>query len=64
LVRNACIALGNAEADQNEETAHRITSLLTELSANEDQVIAESARWALRRIQERGSREGSGRGAN
>ena len=50
LVRNACIALGNAEVPSG-RVYHRITELLQRLSASPDAVIAESALWALSRIQ-------------
>lgn len=52
LVRNACIALGNAEV---RETAarERVEQLLRRLKESENSTIAESADWALRRIQRR-----------
>lgn len=51
LVRNACIALGNSGL-QPGTTAHaRVTELLSRLAASSEEVIAESARWALSRIQ-------------
>jgi len=50
LVRNACIALGNAEVPRG-RAYHRITELLQHLSASPDAAIAESALWALSRIQ-------------
>jgi epoxyqueuosine reductase len=50
LVRNACIALGNAEV-RGGRAHHKITELLKLLSASQDPVIAESALWALSRIQ-------------
>jgi epoxyqueuosine reductase len=53
LVRNACIALGNAAVQPGTEQAQHITELLGRLSRNGDNVIAESARWALSRIQQR-----------
>jgi epoxyqueuosine reductase len=51
LVRNACIALGNAKIRRGSPEHERISRLLTHLSASPDAVIAESARWALCRIQ-------------
>jgi epoxyqueuosine reductase len=53
LVRNACIALGNAAVGPGTEKARHIADLLGRLARNEDNVIAESARWALSRIQQR-----------
>jgi epoxyqueuosine reductase len=50
LVRNACIALGNSDI-RHSRAYHRVTELLQRLSASEDSVIAESALWALSRIQ-------------
>jgi len=54
LVRNACVALGNALADSSQSAARpgteaciRITSLLERLAACNDPVVAEHARWAL-----------------
>jgi epoxyqueuosine reductase len=51
LVRNACIALGNAELHSGTPAHHRISELLKRLSASDDPIIAESALWALSRIQ-------------
>jgi len=51
LVRNACVALGNATVQRCSETHVRIRTLLQRLSLSEDAVIAESALWALRRIE-------------
>jgi epoxyqueuosine reductase len=51
LVRNACIALGNAELHSGTPAHYRISQLLKRLSASPDLVIAESALWALSRIQ-------------
>jgi len=50
LVRNACIALGNADLRPGATAYERITALLQRLSASQDAVIAESALWALSRI--------------
>ena len=50
-VRNACIALGNSELHPGTIVHHRIRELLRRLSASADAVIAESALWALSRIQ-------------
>jgi epoxyqueuosine reductase len=51
LVRNACIALGNANVMPGTPAYERITMLLKRLTHSEDGVIAESALWALSRIQ-------------
>jgi epoxyqueuosine reductase len=51
LVRNACIALGNSELHRGTSVHQRISELLRRLSSSEDAVIAESALWALARIQ-------------
>jgi epoxyqueuosine reductase len=51
LVRNACIALGNSEVRRGARAYYRITELLQRLSVSQDPVIAESALWALSRIQ-------------
>ena len=51
LIRNACVALGNAGVWPGTADHDRISELLERLAASEDQVLAESARWALSRIQ-------------
>ena len=54
-MRNACIALGNinlAGLSGLTATRERILVLLSRFAASEDQVIAESAQWAIVRIQE------------
>jgi epoxyqueuosine reductase len=51
LVRNACIALGNADLPRGAPAHDRVFALLGRLAASQDAVIAESARWALSRIQ-------------
>jgi epoxyqueuosine reductase len=53
LVRNACIALGNSSIRKGTAEHVRIAVLLQRLSASPEPVIAESAHWALSRIQER-----------
>jgi len=50
LVRNACVALGNSSLDPSSESFARATALLEKLSASEDAIIAEHARWALDRL--------------
>jgi epoxyqueuosine reductase len=51
LVRNACIALGNSAHARGTAHHERICTLLTRLSSSSEPVIAESAQWALSRIQ-------------
>ncbi|HEX8872714.1 MAG TPA: tRNA epoxyqueuosine(34) reductase QueG, partial [Candidatus Acidoferrum sp.] len=49
LVRNACIALGNAQIDKKTADGARIVSLLLRLAQSPVDSIAESAQWALSR---------------
>jgi len=51
LVRNACIALGNSSLRRDTADHARIGALLERLSASPEPLIAESARWALSRIE-------------
>jgi epoxyqueuosine reductase len=51
LVRNACIALGNSKVRPGSEHHERVSELLQRLSQSQESSIAESARWALSRIQ-------------
>ena len=51
LVRNACIALGNAKLAPDGPERGRILALLQRLAGSAELAIAESARWALGRIQ-------------
>jgi epoxyqueuosine reductase len=51
LVRNACIALGNSTVDAGSPAYLRLAQLLRRLGTSRDEVIAESAQWALSRIQ-------------
>jgi epoxyqueuosine reductase len=51
LMRNACIALGNSGLRRGMTDYDRIRKSVERLAASEDQVISESARWALSRIQ-------------
>jgi len=53
LVRNACIALGNSTIRKGTVVQMRITALLQRLSASPQPVVAESAQWALSRIEGR-----------
>jgi epoxyqueuosine reductase len=51
LLRNACIALGNSTISPGTAAHTRISEALKRLAALGDPVIAESAQWALSRIQ-------------
>ena len=51
LVRNTCIALGNAQINTSSPAGQAILTTLQKLSAGADPVLAESALWALSRIQ-------------
>ena len=51
LIRNTCIALGNSGVRRGTASHARINALLERLAGSREQVIAESARWALSRIQ-------------
>lgn len=51
LVRNACIAAGNSGLTRGSESHTRICGQLRKLAACGDSVVAESAQWALSRIQ-------------
>jgi epoxyqueuosine reductase len=50
LVRNACVALGNSKLERGSAVHARVTALLEKLSASEDEIVAEHARWALARV--------------
>ena len=50
LVRNACVALGNARIERDSETYPRVLLLLSRLADSDDSLIAEHARWALARL--------------
>jgi epoxyqueuosine reductase len=50
MVRNACIALGNARLPTDFGARQRIRTLLERLSRASDPVLAESAQWGLSRI--------------
>ncbi len=51
LMRSACIALGNAGLRPGTADHGRVSDLLNRLAGSGDHVLAESARWALSRIQ-------------
>jgi epoxyqueuosine reductase len=50
LVRNACVALGNARIKRGSEGRARIMALLERLTASDDSLISEHARWAMERL--------------
>jgi len=60
LVRNACIALGNSGAKPGSSAYTEVLWTLERLAGSGEPVIAESARWALSRIERTGSRAGAG----
>lgn len=51
LLRNACNALGNSDLRRGTTAHARASALLERLAVSVEPVIAESARWALSRIQ-------------
>lgn len=51
LVRNACIALGNAKLERDSEDYARTVQILKRLAESDETSISESARWALSRIE-------------
>ena len=51
LVRNACIAAGNSRLTSGSPSHARICQSLKKLAACGDTIVAESAQWALSRIQ-------------
>ncbi|HVH69820.1 MAG TPA: tRNA epoxyqueuosine(34) reductase QueG, partial [Candidatus Dormibacteraeota bacterium] len=51
LLRNACIAAGNSGIRSGNASHARILDFLNRLAASSDSVVAESAQWALSRIQ-------------
>jgi epoxyqueuosine reductase len=50
LVRNACVALGNAKIPRESKAYPRIINLLENLAAASEPLIAEHAQWALARL--------------
>jgi epoxyqueuosine reductase len=51
IVRNACIALGNARFERGTAAHRKAVEVLQGLSASSDAIISVSAHWALSRIQ-------------
>jgi len=56
MVRNACIALGNAQLPRDSAARAHVMHLLESLAQSPDELIAEHARWALERIERRNSK--------
>lgn len=50
LVRNACVALGNSGIQRRDPAYADVAQTLSALVASDDSLIAEHARWALKRI--------------
>ena len=50
ILRNACNAAGNARLRQSTDVRERVCGTLKRLASSGDEIIAESAQWALRRI--------------
>ncbi len=61
LVRNACIALGNAVISEDSPVYQEVMDVLQRLSQSEHAAIFESAQWALSRIQKARSRSSADR---
>jgi epoxyqueuosine reductase len=51
LVRNACVALGNARAMRHAEY-ERVLLIIEKLAGSDDTIVADHARWALARLRE------------
>jgi len=50
ILRNACNALGNAGLQRDTETGNRIAAILSRLAAFDDEIISESAQWAVAKL--------------
>lgn len=50
LIRNACVALGNSNVRRDSLAHERVTKLLARLAESSDALIAEHARWALKKL--------------
>lgn len=61
LVRNACIALGNATISPDFPSLKKVVKVLEKLSQIDDAIVSESALWALSRIKETGTRNSADR---
>jgi len=62
LVRNACVALGNANFTDDTRSRERVLQLLEKLASSTDELIAEHAQWALNRLKRVPSVESVGAG--
>ncbi|HJZ65457.1 MAG TPA: tRNA epoxyqueuosine(34) reductase QueG [Candidatus Acidoferrum sp.] len=49
ILRNTCNAAGNARLSRGTERGERVYAALEKLAAGEDEIVAESAHWALAR---------------
>ena len=54
LVRNACVALGNAHLSRDSAPSQRALEALERLAPSDDVLIAEHARWALAQLSRAG----------
>jgi epoxyqueuosine reductase len=52
IVRNTCVALGNARLRSGEAVYERIVARLKKLAKGDDELLAEHAHWALARFEE------------
>jgi epoxyqueuosine reductase len=50
MVRNACVALGNASLSRDSAEYARVIALLENLANSRDPLISEHAQWALARL--------------
>ncbi len=50
LVRNACVALGNAQFERDSPASRHALATLERLATSDDALIADHARWALARL--------------
>jgi epoxyqueuosine reductase len=51
LMRNVCIALGNSNVAKDSAAGERVMAALVKLQACDELMVAESAQWAISRIQ-------------
>jgi len=63
IVRNACLALGNSNVGPDNPAYARITATLNRLAQSPEIHVAESAQWALSRIQSQESNHPAGQGS-
>jgi len=61
LIRNVCVALGNAQLDPDSPRSKEIQEALQRLTTAADDLISESALWALSRIQRTGQQDQHGK---